>query len=139
VLCGCLPVWAKMSKRIFENSAFLKAMNHAKPIQRKLMVEFIQTDHLLALTEIVVNILRGRINIHNIHWERLRNYQPVFSQSTHQCSKEKNPHHFSLFTTYPSYIEWNVTLRKNWQTEYKLVKDFIWIIIRSYFESIICP
>jgi hypothetical protein len=28
-----------MSKRIFENSAFLKAMNHAKPIQRKLMVD----------------------------------------------------------------------------------------------------
>jgi hypothetical protein len=66
-----------MSRRIFENSAFLKAMYHAKPIQRKLMVEFIQTYQILALTEIVVNILRGRINIHNIHRERLRNYQRV--------------------------------------------------------------
>ena len=77
VLCGCLPVGAKMSRRIFENSAFLKAIYHAKPIQRKLMVEFIPTHQILALTEIVVNILRGRINIHNIHRESMRNYQRV--------------------------------------------------------------
>jgi hypothetical protein len=67
VLCGCLPVGAKMSRLIFENSAFLKTMYHAKLIQRKLIVEFIPTDQILALTEIVINILRGRINIHNIH------------------------------------------------------------------------
>ena len=67
-VCQCELRWADVS---------LKAMYHAKPIQRKLMVEFIQTDQILALTEIVVNILRGRINIHNIHRERLRNYQRV--------------------------------------------------------------
>jgi len=66
-----------MSRRIFENSAFLKVIYHAEPIQKKLMVEFITTDQIRALTEIVVNILRGRINIHNIHKERLRNYQRV--------------------------------------------------------------
>ena len=41
------------------------------------MVEFITTDQIRALVEIVINILRGRINIHNIHRERLRHYQNV--------------------------------------------------------------
>ena len=72
-----MSVWNKMSRRILQHSAFLKALYYTEPIQRKLMIEFITNDQIRALSEIIMKILRGRLVVSAIHREKLRDYQNV--------------------------------------------------------------
>lgn len=66
-----------MSRRIIQHSTFLKALYHAEPIQRKIMIESITNDETLAICDIASKILRGRINMITIHWEKLKDYKRV--------------------------------------------------------------
>jgi len=64
-----------MSRRIFENSAFLKALYHAEPTQRKLMIEVITIDQIRTLCEITLKILQGRLELSNLHRQKLKDYK----------------------------------------------------------------
>jgi len=66
-----------MSRRIIQNSAFLKALYYAQPIQRKLMIAFITTEQIKALSEIALKILQGRLILSNAHKEKLKDYSRV--------------------------------------------------------------
>jgi hypothetical protein len=58
-----------MNRRIFQNSAFLKAIYHADPIQRKLMIKVITIDQIKTLCEIILKILQGRLDLSNLQTE----------------------------------------------------------------------
>ena len=64
-----------MSRRIFQNSAFLKALYHAEPIQRKLMIEVITIDRIRTLCEITLKILQERLDLSNLHRQKLKDYR----------------------------------------------------------------
>ena len=60
-----------MSRRIFQYSNFLKTIYRATPFHRRLMIEFITTDQILALSDIAFKILFRRIRISNSQKDRL--------------------------------------------------------------------
>jgi hypothetical protein len=64
-----------MNRHIFQNSAFLKALYHAEPIQRKLMIEVITIDQIRTLCEITLKILQGRLDLSNLHRQKLKDYK----------------------------------------------------------------
>ena len=64
-----------MNRHIFQNSAFLKALYHAEPIQRKLMIEVITIDQIRTLCEITLKILQGRLDFGNLRRQKLKNYK----------------------------------------------------------------
>ena len=64
-----------MNRHIFQNSAFLKALYHAEPIQRKLMIEVITIDQIRTLCEITLKILQGRLDLSNLHTQKLKDYK----------------------------------------------------------------
>ena len=64
-----------MSRRIFQNSAFIKALCYAQPVQRKLMIEFISQDQIHTISDIAKKILQGRLTVNNIHREKLKHHK----------------------------------------------------------------
>jgi len=71
-----------MSRRIFENSTFLKALYHAEPTQRKLMIEVITIDQIRTLCEITLKILQGRLELSNLHRHKLKDYKRTLRSLT---------------------------------------------------------
>ena len=63
-----------MSRRIFQNSNFLKTVYHATPFLRRI-IEFIATDQILALSEIAEKVIRRRVHISNSLKEKLTPYR----------------------------------------------------------------
>jgi len=64
-----------MSRRIFQNSAFLKALYYAQPLQRKQMIEHISQDQIRVISDIAEKILQGRLVVNNVHREKLKHYK----------------------------------------------------------------
>ena len=64
-----------MSRRIFQNSNVLKTIYHATSFHRSLMIEFITTDQILALSEIARQVIRRRVHISNSLKEKLTPYK----------------------------------------------------------------
>ena len=64
-----------MNRHIFQNSAFLKALYHAEPTQRKLMINVIIIDQIRTLCEITLKILQGRLDLSNLHRKKLKDYK----------------------------------------------------------------
>jgi hypothetical protein len=64
-----------MNRLIFQNSSFLKTMCNATRFHRNLMIEFITTDQVLALSEIARKVIRRRVHISNSLKEKLSPYK----------------------------------------------------------------
>jgi len=64
-----------MNRRIFQNSAFLKALYYAQPLQRKQMIQFISQDQIRVISDIAEQILQGRLVVNNVHREKLKHYK----------------------------------------------------------------
>ena len=63
-----------MSRRIFQNSTFLKNIYHATPFHRGLMIQFITNDQVLALSLIARKIFRRTVHISNSLKTKLEPY-----------------------------------------------------------------
>jgi hypothetical protein len=63
-----------MNRLIFQNSSFLKTICNATRFYRSLMIEFITTEKILALSEIARKVIRRRVHISNSHKENLTPY-----------------------------------------------------------------
>ena len=64
-----------MNRRIFQNSAFLKSLYYAQPLQRKQMIQFISQDQIRVISDIAEKILQGRLVVNNVHREKLKHYK----------------------------------------------------------------
>ena len=64
-----------INRRIFQNSAFLKALYYAQPLHRKLIIEFISQDQMYDISDIAEKILQGRLVVNNVHKEKLKHYK----------------------------------------------------------------
>lgn len=64
-----------MSRRIFQNSAFIKALYHAQPLQRKQMIEYMSQDQIRAISDIASRILQGRLIVNSVHRQKLKHHK----------------------------------------------------------------
>ena len=72
-----------MNRLIFQNSIFLKTICNATRFYRSLMIEFITTEQILALSEIARKVIRRRVHISNSHKENLTPYTRWVRYLTH--------------------------------------------------------
>jgi len=66
-----------MNGRIFRNSAFIKALYYAEPMQRKHMIENMSDDEIRVMSDITENILNGRLSVNNVHKQKLKHYKRI--------------------------------------------------------------
>ena len=66
-----------MNRRVFRNSAFLKAIYHTEPLQRKAMIETTEEERIRTLCDLARNILHGRIYVSNSYKDKLKEYTYV--------------------------------------------------------------
>ena len=92
---------ADMNRLIFQNSSFRKTICNATLFHRSLMIEFITTDQILALSEIARKIIRRRVHISNSHKEKLTPYKRWVRYLAHtQLDTLRKNEFYALFLTW---------------------------------------
>ena len=67
----------KMSRRITQQSPFLKLLYDCKPRLRKALIQHAERDQIDALSQITLNILRGNVSVSDAHKKKLKRYKEV--------------------------------------------------------------
>lgn len=64
-----------MSRRISQQSAYLKLLYDCKPKLRKTLIQHAERAQMEALSQIAVNILRGNVSLSEVHKKKLKRYK----------------------------------------------------------------
>lgn len=79
-----------MSQLLERNIIFLESLNKASPEDAKLIIEQASEDNILALTELAVNILRGKLEIGLESYVKLKVHSDLIRKLAKKSVSVKN-------------------------------------------------